>query len=79
MSQSQADIEVLVAKLAAMEIMMLTLVKPIGGNPQFWATVDGIADAFQRDGKDVIDAFPQRWEATRGFIAEWKRALTPPA
>lgn len=77
MTSNQADVDALVAKLAAMEIMMLTLARPLGNNPNFWASVDAIAGAFQSNSKDVVDAFPQRWEATRGFLDEWKRALNP--
>ncbi len=62
-----------------MEVMLLTLVRPVGGNPNFWASVDAIAEAFQGSSKDIVEAFPQRWEATRGFLDEWKKVLNPGA
>lgn len=72
MAQKPSDEDLMVAKLAAMEIVMLTLIRPMAGNPKFWADIDAIAQAFQRGNQDVVDAFPQRWEATRGFLQEWR-------
>lgn len=72
MAQKPSDEDLMVGKLAAMEIVLLTLIRPMAGNPKFWGDVDAIAQAFQNGNRDVVDAFPQRWEATRGFLQEWR-------
>lgn len=74
MAQKPSDEDLMVAKLAAMEIVMLTLIRPMAGNQRFWADVDAIAQAFQSGNQDVLVAFPQRWEATQSFLQEWRRA-----
>ncbi|TDK24364.1 hypothetical protein E2F46_08760 [Luteimonas aestuarii] len=75
MQQKPTDEDVMVAKQAAMEIVMLTMMRPLAGNPRFWADIEAIADAFQKASPDEIAAFPQRWEATRGFLQQWRQAL----
>ncbi len=77
MADKPTDEDLVVAKQAALEIMMLTLVRPLAANPKFWADIDALADAFEQMNQDVLAAFPQRWGATRGFLTQWRKALNP--
>ena len=79
MSDVPTETDRLVAKMTAMEVMLLTLVRPLAQNPKFWEDVEVMAKAFEA-GNPQMDAMRQRrWTATRGFLDEWHRALTPPA
>jgi hypothetical protein len=74
--QDMSDQDLLVAKQAAMEIVMLTMIRPLAGNPRFWADVDAVVAGFERSSPDEVAAFPQRWQATRDVLQQWRRALT---
>jgi len=77
MSDAPTETDLLVAKMAAMEVMLLTMVRPLARNPKFWEDVNFVAKSFE-DNTQMNDLRQRRWTATRGFIEEWRRALTPP-
>lgn len=78
MSDIQKETDQLVGKITAMEVMLLTLIRPMAQNPRFWTDVDAVAKAFEGH-NNLMDGLSQRrWAAARGFLDEWRRALTPP-
>lgn len=77
MSNAPDEVDLLVAKMTAMEVVLLTMIRPLAQNPKFWEDVNSIAKAFE-DNTRMNDLRERRWTATRGFIEEWRRALTPP-
>lgn len=79
MAQPPNDADELVAKMMAMEILLLTLVRPVAGNPKFWEDADAILQAFQDGSPQVAKDFPHRIQAAKDSIAQWRRALNPPA
>ena len=79
MTDKPTDVDLLVAKMTAMEIMLLTLVRPLAQNPKFWNDVEAISQAFQSGNQEALAQFPHRVNAIRGYLDEWRRALTPPA
>lgn len=79
MAQPPNDADELVAKMMAMEILLLTLVRPVAGNPKFWDDVDAIMQGFQQASPQVVKDFPHRIRAAQESIDQWRRAFTPPA
>lgn len=78
MSDQNTQTDLLVAKMMAMETVLLTLIRPAAGNPKFWDNVSLITQAMEGDAAQDNEMFARRWEAARGYIEEWRRALTPP-
>jgi hypothetical protein len=79
MAQPPNDADPLVAKMMAMEVMLLTLVRPVARNPKFWEEVDAVTQAFQNGNPQAMKDYPHRWQGMMDSLAEWRRALTPPA
>lgn len=78
MAQPQNNADELVSKLMAMEVVLLTLIRPVAGNPKFWEDADAIMQAFQNASPQVAQDFPHRIEAAKANIAQWRQAFTQP-
>ena len=78
MSDQKAQTDQLVAKMMAMETVLLTLIRPAASDPRFWSNVDLITQAMEGNVPPDNEVFERRWKAARGYIEEWRRALTPP-
>ena len=78
MSDQNTQTDLLVAKMMAMETVLLTLIQPAAGNPKFWDNVGLITQAMEGNVPADNEMFRRRWEAARGYIEEWRRAMTPP-
>lgn len=79
MSDNKTQTDLLVAKMMAMEVILLTLIRPAAGDPKFWNNVELITQAMEGRAPQQQDVFQRRWAAARDYMAEWRRALTPPA
>ncbi|MGY0634293.1 hypothetical protein [Luteimonas sp. A478] len=78
MSQPPNETDLLVAKLMAMEVMLLTLVRPVADKPKFWEDLDGVAQVFENNLSQSPELVQRRWGAVRHFLDEWRAALSPP-
>lgn len=78
MSDKTTETDLLVAKLMAMEVMLLTLVRPAAANPKFWNDVDAVTKVFDNNAKQAPAQMQRRWNSVQRYLDEWRTALTPP-
>lgn len=78
MSQENAPVDLIISKLMALEVVLMTLIRPAAGNPAFWSNVEQITQAAESVAQPD-EVFQRRWATARRYIEEWRQAMMPPA